>query len=326
MKQIILLLSLSSMLTVGCATNPYFLTEPQGNQIKYPIVLAHGFNASPTSLWGFNQNLIVALRKDHGYRVFTTQVSPFNSVSKRAGELKTQIDKILRDTGSDKVNIIAHSMGGLDTRYLVSRLQYKDHVASITTISTPHNGTKIADDVYATLGSISTPPVAAFTNFIGQVTLNSCKNNDCELKLALFDMSENANNQFNQQTPDVDGVLYQSYAGVSGHSFNPEFLPKTKEECEAMLMSEGTRDVMQSPLIPIEKSVSHGHGDAFRPNDGVVTVQSAKWGKFQGCIPADHMAEVGQINANKDNPTAGTDFNYIRFYRTLVFNLANQGY
>ncbi len=340
MKPIIFILSLSSMLCVGCATNPtpsqlnvhaghlYFLQEPQGNKIKYPIVLAHGFNASPTSLWGFNKELIEALKKDHGDRVFTTQVSPFNSVRKRAEELKLEIDKILICTRSEKVNIIAHSMGGLDARYLVSRLNYKDHVASITTISTPHWGTKIADDFHAPVGKIPKHAVAVITNGIGQVTLDSCENKDCDLSAALSDMSENANNQFNQNTPDVvHGMLYQSYAGVSGHSLDEAVRQKTKKECQIkMLMGEGMHDVMQPLLIPIEISVSHGHGNNFRPNDGVVTVQSAIWGNFLGCIPADHLAEVGQINANKDKPNAGTDFNYIRFYRTLAFNLAKQGY
>ena len=328
MKPIIFLLSLSSMLTVGCATNP-FLPEPQGNKIKYPIVLAHGFNASPTSIWGFNKDLIEALKKYHGdNRVFTPQVSPFNSVSKRAEEFKLEIDKILKCTGSEKVNIIAHSMGGLDARYLVSRLNYKDHVASITTISTPHRGTKIADDFHAPVGEFPKHTVAVITNGIGQVTLDSCENKDCDLSAALSDMSENAKNQFNQNTPDVvNGMLYQSYAGVSGHSLDEAVRQKTKEECEAkMLMGEGIHDVMQPLLIPIEISVSHGYGVDFRPNDGVVTVQSARWGTFLGCIPADHLAEVGQIKAKKDKLNTGTDFNYIRFYRTLAFNLAKQGY
>ncbi len=332
MKPIFYVLSFSIMLVAGCAQNPihnqvrqpYFLPEPQGNNTKYPIVLAHGFNASPSSVWGFNPALVEALRKDHGDRIFTTQVSPFNSVSKRAEELKIQVDKILEETGSKKVNIIAHSMGGLDARYLVSRLNYKDHVASITTISTPHYGTKIADDVYTTLGTIPNPPVKIFTNFVGQ-TYDSCKNFDCDLRAALFDMSENANNQFNQQTPDVDGVIYQSYAGISGYSLDNSVIHKTYADCGVMLMDKGASDMMQAPLIPIERIVSHGHCDDFRPNDGVVTVQSARWGHFLGCIPADHLAEVGQIDANKDNPTVGTDFNYIRFYRTLAFNLAKQG-
>ena len=31
------------------------------------------------------------------------------------------------------------------------------------------------------------------------------------------------------------------------------------------------------------------------PNDGLVTVTSATWGTFLGCIPADHLDEVGQL-------------------------------
>ena len=65
--------------------------------------------------------------------------------------------------------------------------------------------------------------------------------------------------------------------------------------------------------------VGHGDGDA---NDGVATVASAKHGLFRGCIPADHMDEVGQVQDTYD-PATGWD--HLRFYRNVAFDLAARG-
>ncbi len=56
-----------------------------------------------------------------------------------------RIKEILEETGSDKVNIIAHSKGGLDSRYAISCLGAAPYVASLTTINTPHRGCEFAD-------------------------------------------------------------------------------------------------------------------------------------------------------------------------------------
>lgn len=53
-------------------------------------------------------------------------------------------------------------------------------------------------------------------------------------------------------------------------------------------------------------------------------MQSAKLGLFRGCIPADHLDEVGQVNDMGVN--ANTGFDHIRFYRNVAFELAELGY
>src|SRR5206468_12628217 len=66
-------------------------------------------------------------------------------VEVRGAGLAKQIDDTLAATGADKVNIIAHAMGGLDARYVITTLGYGDRVASLTTMSTPHRGAALAD-------------------------------------------------------------------------------------------------------------------------------------------------------------------------------------
>src|SRR4030095_3004563 len=82
--------------------------EPAGDPTRYPIVLAHGFDASPTNRWGFN-GVAEALRAD-GHRVHVAMVPPYDSPEVRAGYLAAHVDEALAEFGAEKVNIVAHSM------------------------------------------------------------------------------------------------------------------------------------------------------------------------------------------------------------------------
>ena len=69
-------------------------------------------------------------------------LSKTRGVAHRAAELK----RFLRERfPNEKVHVIAHSMGGLDARYMISRLGMEDRVLSLTTVGTPHRGSKYAD-------------------------------------------------------------------------------------------------------------------------------------------------------------------------------------
>jgi pimeloyl-ACP methyl ester carboxylesterase len=138
---------------VGCGPNNQIsqlkseVTE-ESRSTRFPIVLHHGF-------LGFDRIFMIdyffgvrtALR-DAGYDIHATTVAPVNTIAFRAHQLASQIDKVLEETGASKVNIVAHSMGGLDARYLISSLGYGDKVASLTSIATPHQGSLVADVAY----------------------------------------------------------------------------------------------------------------------------------------------------------------------------------
>jgi triacylglycerol lipase len=76
-----------------------------------------------------------------GAEVHRPRVPSSASIAVRAGEFKRLIDMI----PAKKVNVIAHSMGGLDVRYAISKLGLADRVATLTTVGTPHLGTPVAD-------------------------------------------------------------------------------------------------------------------------------------------------------------------------------------
>ena len=96
--------------------------------------------------------------------------------------------------------------------------------------------------------------------------------------------------------------------------------PKDDAACEGTLHTRlGIRDGMDLSLVLAAPFVAHGI--ELRPNDGMVTVESAKWGKFMGCVPADHLDEVGQP---KDSANPLTGFDHLQFYRTIASSLDDE--
>lgn len=68
-----------------------------------------------------------------------------SSVKDSAEELAVRIREIAEQTGCEKLNVIAHSKGGLDVRYAIAHCGAAPYVASLTTINTPHRGCEFAD-------------------------------------------------------------------------------------------------------------------------------------------------------------------------------------
>lgn len=299
-----------------CAVDPLG-SDPSGDPTSHPIVLHHGFMGADSGLWAYN-GVKSALEGD-GHRVLQTEVPPFHSVETRAKSLRGQIDEFLKNNGAQRVNIVAHSMGGLDARYLVSSLDYADKVASVTTISSPHGGTLIADAYLGIVPGFADKAVDAVSELAGRTFSNVADNPD--IRAAMEDLAVDNSEAFDTENPNVDGVYYQSWAGVS--SVEGVRVDGVESACDGkLLMHDGTIDHMDS-LLWAAAAVT-ANGTDLELNDGMATVESAKWGNFQGCIPADHLDQVGQIG--DEGPDENTGFDHIRFYRNLAYRLAARGF
>ncbi|MBQ1284025.1 MAG: triacylglycerol lipase [Clostridia bacterium] len=111
---------------------------------KYPIILIHGVffrDAKLLNYWG----RIPAELERNGATVYYGEHQSALAVADSAAELKERILHIINETGCQKVNIIAHSKGGLDSRYAIHYLGLGPYVASLTTINSPHRGCLFAD-------------------------------------------------------------------------------------------------------------------------------------------------------------------------------------
>lgn len=132
---------------------------------KHPIVLVHGFlgwNRLASSLDYFNG--VPQTLMSNGAEVFATKTSSVNSSEVRGEQLLKQIKNITAITGSKKVNLIGHSQGGLDSRYIATVAPEK--VASVTAVSSPHKGSKTSDYVLKNIVESDNP-----TNQLGAEVL-----------------------------------------------------------------------------------------------------------------------------------------------------------
>lgn len=169
-------------------------------RLQSPIVLAHG-------LLGFARMAVRGVTmasyfrgipqflEQFGNRVILSSVPATGSIASRAQALKREIHL---HVGHEPVHVIAHSMGGLDTRHMITHLDMAGQVLSLTTLGTPHRGTCFADEGIE------------FAEKIGVFSWLRRSPIDHE---AFEDLRTEACASFNDKTPDVDGVRYFSVAG-----------------------------------------------------------------------------------------------------------------
>lgn len=105
-----------------------------------PIILVHGYS-DDSSVW---DSWVSWLKSDNITMVYPIAFKDeCGTVADNAAELSNKINKILNDTGSEKVNIVAHSKGGLDARYYISNFD-AEKVENLIMIGTPNEGTPAA--------------------------------------------------------------------------------------------------------------------------------------------------------------------------------------
>lgn len=111
---------------------------------KYPILLIHGVFFRDMDLVNYWGRVPKELEMN-GAKIYYGKQQSALSVKESAEEIAKTINEIVAETGCEKVNIIAHSKGGLDCRYAITHLGVDKNVASLTTINTPHKGCIFAD-------------------------------------------------------------------------------------------------------------------------------------------------------------------------------------
>lgn len=291
----------------------------------YPIVLMHGMagfeelEVGPIGVeyWAGIKD---ALAKAGETEVYVTEVTPYTTSEIRAAEASKQIDAILARTNKEKVVLVGHSQGGIDARVLTSPqgLGYGDRVASVTTISTPHRGSYVADIVLK-IASAAPDVFDDATRTILKILQRTAYDlqGDPNLRAQLVQLSEKYMREvFNPKFQNDGRVVYESYAGRSNNRTGIGVCD------DGIYPNEPTKlDSAQAFLFPT--AVILERGLPVQVNDGLVTVDSAKWGTFMQCIPADHLKEVGQLNINGTNLQT---FDHLKFYKQVVQRIRARGF
>lgn len=277
----------------------------------YPVLLAHGMAGfdSVGAVDYFYQ--VAADLRGRGEVVFSAQVTSVADSLQRGEQLAPQVDRALRDSGACKVNIIAHSQGGLDARYVISSKGYGDRVAALVTVGTPHRGSPVADAALGLLPGlgygVADAVLAGYQRLTGAPGVE-------ELKPSLRQLSTaNMRDQFNPRNRDDGRVRYYSVAGRSnGQRGGPG--------CAGGLWPDPERvDLLQGAFLFSEPAFLAQAAPLPEPNDGMVGVTSARWGTFLGCVPADHGDEIGQPLMAAPDLLSG--FYHKDLYRRLVQRL-----
>ncbi len=112
--------------------------------LKYPILLVHGMGFHDHRIFNYWGRIPRKLEAQ-GNRIFYGKQDSHGSAESNGRFLYGRLQEILEETGAEKVNIIAHSKGGLDCRWMISHLDQGAHVASLTTVATPHHGSHTVD-------------------------------------------------------------------------------------------------------------------------------------------------------------------------------------
>ncbi|GAA5885020.1 hypothetical protein JCM16303_006521 [Sporobolomyces ruberrimus] len=267
---------------------------------KLPVVFCHGLfgfdhlNLVPTSVnpklqfsyWVGVQEALEAM----GVEVLIGRVPASASIEERAKVLSVMIGE--RFPGR-QVNLIGHSMGGLDGRFLISRLQPTNYtVRSLTTISTPHRGSSFADYLLEdVIGTSRVPTLLSMLETLGLPGGGKAFDDLTTAKMA----------RFNEETPDNPNVRYFSY----GAEFEPTW----------------------SNVFRVPWGVVHEREGA---NDGLVSVDSAKWGEYQATLHnVNHLDLIGMVGKVRYGWAEWLGkpikFKPISFFCTLAEKLADEG-
>lgn len=272
------------------------------------IILAHGILGFshldvPLNPVDYFSGVAKFLTEQFDASVLAPAVSPTDGIAVRAEMLRQSISDALMNgelRSGDETHIIAHSMGGLDSRSLLTKSpsiqtsKGKVVIKTLVTIGTPHQGSPIADlialkflDKIPFLGPAVGQAGIALNQVLGhfRISLNG-----------LHDLTSESAARFNSANPNQKSVQYRSYAGGG----RPGAIPTSLF------------------FLPYHEFITaHSLGEEI--SDGVVTVSSAKFGDFDSDLwPTDHADEIGH---NLDVPLAGPDPLILQRYRKIVAQL-----
>ncbi len=271
---------------------------------RYPLFFMHGMAGTDSFLDSLDYWYGVRERLEPlGYRVHTEAVDPFQPSEVRAAQWADHLDAIVDSGTARRFNLIGHSQGGIDARFVTTVLDVEERVASVTTISTPHHGTAVAD---VAAGAANLPIAGDLVDGIFDAfTVIYDTNDDQDIVAQLDQLTTDTMDEFNTTVPDRLDVHYASYAGRSCQLLDLI--------CQSSNGGEIITPLFGATHLVLE--IAEGN------NDGLVSVESAQWGQFLGTLPADHLDEVGLFPG-----TTAPGFDHLQFFEDDAQRLVDLGF
>lgn len=261
--------------------------QPDLIELRYPVLLCHGYGGfsmlvTPSPL----HNSCMRLR-GFGVHAFAPNIVPYATIEIRAEQWAQVIQKLQARYGYKKINVVAHSMGGLDMRYAISKLGMADSVVSLTTIAAPHKGTSLAELVLTAPDAIK-EKLGELADWFGESIYPAQKSDAVAAVEQLT--REYVVNEFNPNVPDAESVFYFSYSAAVG---------------------KGTEEPL-NPIYRLQNQLIYQHEGI---NDSFVTAESARWGKHLKKLNISHLEQI-EIQVSKERKPKVE-----AFWMDLVMNL-----
>ena len=109
-----------------------------------PILFVHGYGGSGANWETMKQRFLADGWQD--FELYSYNYSFVTSNSTTAAEIRDQVDAIIASTGATKVDIIAHSMGSVSSRYYLKNLGGSAKVDAWVSLAGPNHGTDAVEN------------------------------------------------------------------------------------------------------------------------------------------------------------------------------------
>ena len=261
---------------------------------KYPLLLVHGIffrDFEKLNYWGRIPDELIK----NGATIYYGNHSSSLSVEDSAKELADRIKQIIKETKCKKVNVIAHSKGGLDTRYAISNLGMDKYIASLSMINTPNHGCLFADYLLNKAPQGFKEKVASGYNF----TLKKLGDKDPDFIAGVTDLTSKNCEELNKKMKSNKNVYYKAYGSVLKRPTSGRF-----------------------PLNLTNTFVGHFDGK----NDGLVGIESFKLDDNFTLIESPYKRGISHgdvIDLNRENIDG---YDVREFYVQLVKELKEKGF
>ena len=260
---------------------------------KYPILFVHGVFFRDFKHFNYWGRIPKALRTN-GATIYYGNHQSAASIKDSAEELAVRIKSIVEEHRCEKVNIIAHSKGGLDCRYAMANYDITPYVASLTTINTPHRGCIFADHLLTKIPQEFQEEIANRYNKV----MRKLGDTNPDFLAAVSDLTASHCTLLDQELETPDDVYCQSVGSIVKTAFGGKF-----------------------PLNFSYHFVKSFDGE----NDGLVSETSFRWGEdYQLLTPTEKrgISHGDMIDLNRENFDG---FDVREFYVDLVSKLKEKG-
>ncbi len=260
---------------------------------KYPILMVHGVFFRDTNFFNYWGRIPEEL-KFCGAKIFYGNHGSAASIADSANEIANRIKGIVEKTGCEKVNIIAHSKGGLDCRYAIANCDIADKVASLVTVNTPHKGCLFADYLLEKIPESIKNKVALTYN----KTLRILGEKDADFLAAVNNLSDAYCVALNHELEMPNGIFTKSIGSVMRNA--------------------------SGGMFPLNFSYHlAAHFDGI--NDGLVSEKSFKWGDNYTLLTPNGERGISHGDVIDLSRQDVDDFDVRKFYVEIVNELKNNG-